>query len=40
LEKFFRAYVYALYLLANDPQRPAWVKGDKFEEAGKKLYSK
>ncbi|HMG92163.1 MAG TPA: M28 family peptidase [Chryseolinea sp.] len=40
LEKFFRVYVYASYLLANEPQRPAWVKGDKFEEAGKKLYAK
>jgi hypothetical protein len=40
LEKFFRAYVFASYLLANDPQRPAWVKGDKFEEAGKRLYAK
>jgi hypothetical protein len=40
LEKFFRAYVYASYLLANDPQRPAWVKGDKFEDVGKRLYAK
>jgi len=40
LEKFFRAFVYSTYLLANDPQRPGWVKGDKFEEAGKKLYGK
>lgn len=38
LEKFYRAFVYSSYLLANDPQRPGWVKGDKFEEAGKKLY--
>ena len=40
LEKFFRAFVYSSYLLANDAQRPGWVKGDKFEEAGKKLYGK
>ena len=40
LEKFYRAFVYSTYLLANDTQRPGWVKGDKFEEAGKKLYGK
>jgi hypothetical protein len=40
LEKFFRAFVYASYLLASDPTRPSWKQGDKFEEAGKRLYSK
>jgi Zn-dependent M28 family amino/carboxypeptidase len=40
LEKFFRAFVYASYLLASDPIRPSWKQGDKFEEAGKRLYSK
>lgn len=39
LEKFYRAFVFAAYSFANDPQVPAWKKGDKFEEAGRKLYS-
>jgi hypothetical protein len=38
LEKFHRIFVYAAYLIANAKERPLWVKGDKFEEAGKKLY--
>jgi hypothetical protein len=40
IEKFHRAFVYAAYLVANANERPLWVKGDKFEEAGKKLYGK
>lgn len=40
LLKFYRAYVYSAYLLANDPQRPSWKAGDKFEAEGKKLYGK
>jgi hypothetical protein len=39
LTKYFRSYVYANYLLANLPKPPFWKPGDKFEEAGKKLYS-
>jgi hypothetical protein len=38
LEKFYRAYVYSAYLIANSPERPSWKAGDKFEEAGKTLY--
>jgi len=38
IEKFYRSFVYAAYLLANDATRPTWKQGDKFEEAGKKLY--
>jgi hypothetical protein len=38
LEKFFRAYVYSAYLLADTEERPTWKPGDHFEEAGKKLY--
>ncbi|MEM7185212.1 MAG: M28 family peptidase [Bacteroidota bacterium] len=40
LEKFFRAYVMSGRNIANDPSTPFWVTGDKYEEAGKKLYNK
>ena len=40
IEKFHRSFVYGAYLIANAKERPTWVKGDKFEEAGKKLYGK
>jgi Iap family predicted aminopeptidase len=40
IEKFHRAFVYAAYLVVNAKERPLWVKGDKFEEAGRKLYGK
>ncbi len=40
LGKFYRSFVYALYLLGSDDNRPAWKAGDKFEAAGKTLYSK
>ena len=38
LEKFFKSYVLACRLIANDPEIPFWTKGDKYYEAGKKLY--
>lgn len=38
LIKYFRAYVYANFLLANAAVAPAWKPGDKFESAAKKLY--
>lgn len=38
LEQFFRAYVLAGRLLANDPVKPFWVAGDTYEAAGKALY--
>ena len=38
LEKFFKAYVFAGRLIANDPETPFWTAGDKYEEAGKELY--
>jgi hypothetical protein len=38
IEKFHRAFVYAAYLIVNDKERPQWKKGDKFEEAGRRLY--
>tara|TARA_R100000306_G_scaffold26764_1_gene30442 strand:+ start:9445 stop:10920 length:1476 start_codon:yes stop_codon:yes gene_type:complete len=40
LLKFFRAYVLSGRNIANDPSTPFWVKGDAYEEAGKKLYNK
>ena len=40
IEKFHRSFVYGAYLVTNAKERPVWVKGDKFEEAGNKLYGK
>ncbi len=40
LVKFYRAFVYANYLIANSPQAPKWTSGDKFEPVGKALYRK
>jgi Peptidase family M28 len=40
LVKYFRAYVYTNYLLANMPKAPVWKAGDKFEAEAKKLYAK
>ena len=40
LEKFFKSYVLACRLIANDPADLFWVEGDKYYEAGKKLYGK
>ncbi len=38
LVKFFKAYVLACRLIANDDVTPFWTEGDKYFEAGKKLY--
>jgi aminopeptidase YwaD len=38
LLKFFRAYVMAGRTIANDAVTPVWTAGDKYEEAGEKLY--
>ena len=38
LLKFFKAYVLAGRLIANDPVTPTWTAGDKYEAAAKKLY--
>ena len=38
LLKFFSAYVMAGRNIGNDPVTPFWTVGDKYEEAGKKLY--
>lgn len=39
LTRFYRTFVYAVQLLANETKRPTWNAGDKFEEVSKKLYS-
>lgn len=38
LTQFFRTFAYAVHLVSNDPRKPAWTAGDKYEEAFKKLY--
>lgn len=40
LIRYYRAFVYANYLIANGPKAPFWTAGDKFESAGKTLYQK
>ena len=40
LLKFFQSYVLAGRLIANNTKTPFWMPGDKYEEAGKKLYGK
>jgi aminopeptidase YwaD len=40
LYKFFRAYVYTCRLIANTSDKLFWTEGDKYYEAGKKLYGK
>lgn len=40
LTKFFGAYVLSCRLIANAPETPFWVEGDKYYEAGVKLYDK
>ncbi|WP_062058797.1 M28 family peptidase [Aquimarina longa] len=40
LFKFFKSYVLACRNIANNPTTPFWIEGDKYYEAGKKLYQK
>jgi Zn-dependent M28 family amino/carboxypeptidase len=40
LMKYFRAYVYTNFLLANSLKAPYWKPGDKFEATAQKLYAK
>ncbi|MDY8137336.1 M28 family peptidase [Aquimarina sp. 2201CG5-10] len=40
LLKFFQSYVLACRNIANNPQTPFWIEGDKYHEAGIKLYKK
>jgi len=39
LLKFFQSYVLSARLIANDPETPFWISGDKYENAGKALYA-
>jgi hypothetical protein len=38
LLKFSQAFTYAARLIADRAQAPQWIKNDKYEEAGQKLY--
>ena len=38
LKRFCQAYAHAARLIANNPARPQWTKGDKYEAAGQQLY--
>ncbi len=38
LLKFFQSYVLACRKIADNPKTPFWVEGDKYYDAGKKLY--
>lgn len=40
LTRYFKAYVYTNYLIANSTQAPWWKPGDKFETPAKELYKK
>ncbi len=40
IHKYWKAYIRSAELLGNWDQRPYWLKGDKFEAAGDKLYNK
>ncbi|WP_025664749.1 M28 family peptidase [Aquimarina megaterium] len=40
LFKFFQSYVLACRNIANNETTPFWIEGDKYYEAGKKLYKK
>lgn len=38
--KFYKAFVYSNYLIANDPKAPQWPAGDRYELIGKELYNR
>ncbi|MFT4831679.1 MAG: aminopeptidase YwaD [Psychroserpens sp.] len=40
LLKFYQGYVLSGRLIANDPEKPFWIKDDKYEAAGNALYGK
>ncbi|MEM6395683.1 MAG: M28 family peptidase [Bacteroidota bacterium] len=40
LRKFCVAYTYAARLIADRDERPFWIEGDKYEEAGLELYNR
>jgi hypothetical protein len=35
---YWKSYILAAQKIANDPDQPLWMEGDKYEEAGKALY--
>ncbi len=40
LQRYCQAYAHTARLIGDMAQRPFWVSGDKYEQAGKKLYNK
>ncbi len=40
LQRFCQSFAYASRLIADMPIAPFWIKGDKYEEAGNKLYNR
>jgi hypothetical protein len=40
LTRYFRAYAYSNYLIANSAKAPYWKPGEKYETAAKELYKK
>ncbi|NVJ85517.1 MAG: M20/M25/M40 family metallo-hydrolase [Algoriphagus sp.] len=36
--KYWKSYILAAQLIANDPNKPVWNAGDKYEDASKELY--
>jgi hypothetical protein len=38
--RYIQSYAYLARLIANDMERPAWIDGDKYYDAGVELYSK
>jgi hypothetical protein len=39
ITRFYQVFAYSVFLISNDSTRPVWVKGDRFEDAYRKLYS-
>jgi hypothetical protein len=35
---YWKAFILAAQNIANNPERPIWTAGDKYEEVGKALY--
>lgn len=40
IHKYWKAYIRSAELIGNWNKKPYWIKGDKFEAAGEKLYNK
>jgi hypothetical protein len=39
ITRFYRVFAYSVFLISNDSTKPAWNKGDKFEEAYRNLHA-